>query len=55
MIKLASQFKNIHERLYGPQEDELGDNAHPLPFAAMCKQRRTAARVTRAARSSMVT
>ena len=43
LIKLTSQFRSCAKRLYGPQEDELGDDAHPLPFAALCKQRRIAA------------
>ena len=46
LVKLTSQFKDCASRLYGPQEDELGEAAHPLPFAAACKQRKAAALAT---------
>ena len=46
LVKLTPQFKDCASRLYGPQEDELGEAAHPLPFAAACKQRKAAALAT---------
>lgn len=41
----ALPFENYEDRIYGPQEDELGeDGMNPLKFAKMCRQRQKAVR-----------
>jgi len=44
LYKAAIPHENIQERLFGPQEDELGEEGmNPIRFAKMCRQRKTAA------------
>lgn len=44
MYKAAIPHENVQERLFGPQEDELGEEGmNPIRFAKMCRQRKQAA------------
>ena len=43
LLKLTSQYFGYQTKLFGPQEDELQENAEPILFAAQMKMRREAA------------
>lgn len=44
LYKNSLEFENFKDRLFGPQEDELGEEGmNPLRFAKMCRQRKNAA------------
>ena len=44
LYKASKPFEHLSDRLFGPQEDELGDEGmNPLRFAKMCRDRKNAA------------
>ena len=53
LLKLTTQYLGYQTKLYGPQEDELKDNADPIRFAAQMKMRREAAAQVAASASTM--
>jgi hypothetical protein len=44
IYRYCLEFDNFHERLFGPQEDEIGEEGmNPIRFAKMCRSRKKAA------------